>query len=209
MALTRKMLTAMGIEQDKIEQIIEGNAESVGALQDKIDKLTKDLQEAQSKANQLPDVQKELDELKASVEESAKNSGDKDAEYEKLKKEFDDYKAEQEHKEVRAKKEAAYTEILKDAGIPEKHYAKILKYSDVDGVELDDKGKIVGAKDILKAIKEEWSDHIQQSGTTGAKVDNPPANTGSKGMTLEQIDAIEDTAERQKAILENHELFGF
>ena len=41
MALTRKMLTAMGIEQDKIEQIIEGNAESVGALQDKIDKLTK------------------------------------------------------------------------------------------------------------------------------------------------------------------------
>ena len=43
---------------------------------------------------------------------------------------------------------------------------------------------------------------------TGAKVEKPPP-TGKATMTKEQIDALKDTAERQKAIAENHELFGF
>ena len=34
MAFTRKMLKAMGIDEDKIEQIIEAHAETVDALQD-------------------------------------------------------------------------------------------------------------------------------------------------------------------------------
>lgn len=206
--LTRKMLSAMGIEQDKIEQIIEGNAESVGGLQEKIDKLTKDLADAQAKAEKLAGVQKELDELKETVETNTKERGDADAKYEKLKKEFDDYKAEQDRLAVRAKKEEAYKEILKDAGIAEKHYAKILKYSDVDGVELDEKGKIVGAKDILKTIKEEWSDHIQTTRAKGTEVEKPLSNGNGTTMTLEEIDKIEDTVERQKAMLANKELFG-
>lgn len=206
--LTRKMLSAMGIEQDKIEQIIEGNAESVGALQDKIDKLTKDLADAQAKANALPDVQKELDELKASVEEDTKNRGDLSANYDKLKKEFADYKAEQERIAVRSKKENAYKEILKDAGIAERHFDKIVKYSDVDGLQLDDKGKIVGAKDILKSVKEEWSDHIQTTSVKGTDVESPLSRGTSTTMTIEDIDKITDTAARQKAMLENKELFG-
>lgn len=206
MALSRKMLSAMGIEQEKIEQIIEGNAESLAGLQDKIETLTKELNTAKEKAEKLSTVQKELDDLKAQVEADKKKNEGKD--YDALKKEFDDYKAEQERKAVREAKENAYKEILKDAGIAEKHFAKILKYSDVDGVELDEKGKITTAKDILKSIKEEWSDHIQQKDVKGAGAENPPSNNGRKGMTIEQIDAIEDTAERQKAMLENRELFG-
>lgn len=207
MALSRKMLSAMGIEQEKIEQIIEGNAESLAGLQDKIETLTKELNTAKGKAEKLSNVQKELDDLKAQVEADKKENEGKD--YDALKKEFEEYKAEQERKVVRAKKEEAYKEILKDAGIAEKHFAKILKYSDVDGVELDEKGKITTAKDILKAIKEEWSDHIQQQDVKGAGAENPPTNNGYKGMTIEQIDAIEDVGERQKAMAENHELYGF
>lgn len=37
MALTRKMLKAMGIEDEKIDQIIEEHAESVNALKAKLD----------------------------------------------------------------------------------------------------------------------------------------------------------------------------
>ena len=206
MALSRKMLSAMGIEQEKIEQIIEGNAESLAGLQDRIETLTKELNTAKEKAEKLSNVQKELDDLKAQVEADKKENEGKD--YDALKKEFDEYKAEQERKAVREAKENAYKEILKDAGIAEKHFAKILKYSDVDGVELDDKGKIKTAKDILKAIKEEWSDHIQKTDVKGAGAENPPADGGHKGMTIEQIDAIEDTVERQKAMMENHELYG-
>lgn len=37
MALTRKMLKAMGIEDEKIDQIIDEHAESVNALKAKLD----------------------------------------------------------------------------------------------------------------------------------------------------------------------------
>lgn len=176
MALTRKALSTMGIEEDKIDQIISMHTETVNALKEERDKF-------KDGAEKLESVQKELDELK---EKSKENSGIK-SEVEKLKKEkedlqkeFDQYKSDQTAKETRAAKEKAYREILKDAGIPEKHFAKVLKYSDVDGVELDDEGKIKTAAEILKNIKEEWSDHIESTGTQGAKTETPPANTGGK-----------------------------
>lgn len=206
MSLTRSKLSAMGIEAEKIDEIIKDHAETVTALKDQIDTAKAETAKYKADAEKLPDVQKELDTLKAQVKADAEERKGKD--YDALKKEFDDYKAEQEKKAVRADKEAAYKEILKDAGIPEKHHAKILKYSDVDGVELDDKGKIKTAKDILKAIKEEWADHIEKTQTHGANTVTPPANNGSGRMTKEQIDAIKDTAERQRAMLENHDLYG-
>ena len=39
MALTRKMLKAMGIEEDKIDQIIEAHSETVDALKDEREKF--------------------------------------------------------------------------------------------------------------------------------------------------------------------------
>lgn len=174
MALTRKALSTMGIEDDKIDQIISMHTETVNALKEERDKY-------KDGAEKLETVQKELDELK---EKSKENTGFK-SEVEKLKKEkedlqkeFDQYKNDQTAKETRAAKEKAYREILKDAGIPEKHFAKVLKYSDVDGIELDSDGKIKTAADILKNIKEEWSDHIESTGIQGAKTETPPANNG-------------------------------
>ena len=206
MALTRKLLSALGLEDDKIDQVINAHAETVNGLKDDIDKERAKAEKLREQADKLQAVQKELDELRKASD--AKDGKDKD--YDQLKKEFDDYKAEVERKAVRAQKEAAYKEILKDAGIPEKHYAKILKYSDVDGIELDKDGKAKNAKDLLKDIKEEWGDHVEKTDTKGAETTNPPANSGGKKkMTVEEIDAIKDTKERQRAMLENHELFGF
>lgn len=54
MSLTRKMLKAMGIEEEKIEQIIEAHTETVDAL-----KAYKE------DADKLKNVQRELDDLKA------------------------------------------------------------------------------------------------------------------------------------------------
>lgn len=178
MALTRKMLSAMGIEDEKIEQIISAHTETVTGLKDKIEGLEDD-------AKKLPKVQKELEELKAQVKEreDADNPLQKDLEklqkkYDDLKKEHDDYKAEITGKEIRKAKEEAYMEILKDAGIPKKHFAKILKYSDVDGVELGDDGKIKTAADILKSVKEEWGDHVEKTEVRGMETTTPPANEG-------------------------------
>lgn len=210
-ARVREILSAAGVDsehsREAVNQIIEGHLASVDALRDEITELRGNVDKYKADAEKLPSVQKELDDLQKQVEADAKERKGKD--YDALKKQFDDYKAETERKAVRAAKETAYKEILKDAGVPEKHWDKILKYSDVDGIELDDKGKAKTAKDILKSVKEEWADHIVQTQATGAQTQIPPANNGGKAMTKEEIMQIKDRNERQKAISENHELFGY
>ena len=197
MALTRKFLASKGIEADVIDEIIAAHTETVSGLKDKLDEAEK----YKAKAEKYDEAQKKLDTLK---EEVTKN-GD----YEALKKEYEAFKADVENKAVRSKKEEAYKEILKDAGIPEKHFAKILKYSDVDGVEIGKDGKIKTAKELLESIKEEWGDHIETNVQNGVNTPNPPKNTGGSKMSKEEIMKIKDSSERQKAIVENRELFGF
>ena len=190
----------MGIEEEKIEQIIEAHTDTVNALKEARDTYKAD-------AEKLGTVEKEFAEAKEQLK--AAGSDEYKEKYEKIKADFDIYKADVEAKANRAKKEDAYKAILKDANIPEKHYAKILKYSDIDGLEFDDKGELSNRSELLKSIKEEWGDHIEQTGTTGANVQTPPANGGKGKMTKEEIMKIKDSGERQKAIAENHELFGF
>ena len=207
MALTRKYLGALGIEQDKIDEIISAHSDTVNGLKGKIEGLEDQIKTLQSEAKEHEDTKKELADLKKQVEADAKEREGKD--YDKLLKEFEDYKTEQANKEARSKKEAAYKEILKDAKIPERHFAKIIKYSDVDGLELDEKGKATNAKALLKEIKEEWGDHVEKEVDQGANQNTPPDGNGGSGMTREEIMKIKDRNERQKAISENHELFGY
>ena len=199
MSLTRRFLASKGIEADVIEEIITAHTDTVNALKDKLDEADK----YKAKADKYEETKKELDDLRADV---AKNS---DKDYDALKKEFDDYKADVANKETRTAKEAAYKEVLKDAGIPEKHFAKILKYSDVDGVELDEKGKIKDSKELLKSIKDEWGDHVETQGKQGTNTPNPPSGAGGgSGRTKEDIMKIKDRAERQRAIADNPQIFG-
>lgn len=208
MSLTRKGLSAMGIEAEKIEQIIEMHTETVSGLKDQINDLTEKLEGEKAKVDGKAAIQKELDELKAQVAADAKEREGKD--YDKLKKEYDDYKADQENKAARAAKEAALKELLGDMKMSDKGVKQIVKWMGVDGVEIDDTGKIKDAAALRKSIKEDWGDYIQSTDTKGAEIHNPPANDGSNsGMTREQIMAIKDRTERQKAISENHELFGY
>lgn len=196
MALSRKFLSAMGIEADKVDEIIEAHTESINALKEQRDQYKAD-------AEKLPGVQQELDTLK-------ENSGDGfEQKYNDLKKEYADYKAEVAAKELKAQKETAYREILKDAGIGDNHADKVLKYTDWASVELEDDGKVKEAKKHIKAIKEEWPELIVKESTQGADTHNPPGGTGKTYSSKEEIMKIADAGERQKAIAENHELFGF
>lgn len=147
----------------------------------------------------------QAEELQTKLDESEGLQG----KYDKLKTEYDAYKNEQETKEVRSQKQEAYKELLKKAGIPEKRFAVILKTVDLDELKIAD-GKFSDEANIEKSIKEEWSDFIVTTKETGVSSANPPASTGSKSTrTKEEIMSIKDTTERQKAIAENHELFGF
>lgn len=194
MALTRNMLKGMSLTDEQIDTIIESHAETVDGLKAERDKY-------KANAEKLADVQEELNALKA------KGDGGYKEKYDKLKTDFDNYKAEIENaKKLEAKKEA-YRELIKDAGLSEKGAEKALKYAEWDKIEVED-GKIKDSKEHMKALKEEWAEYVVKENTEGASVTNPPANNGSsKYSSKADIMKIKDTAERQKAIAENIDLF--
>ena len=207
MALTRKFLAALGIESEKIDQIVEANAESLADIQDKLAKANAELKEAKSKADTLPEVQKKYDDLLAQVEADNKAREGKD--YDALKKEYEDYKAEVHEKAVKSAKEKALRDLLSDMKVSDKGTSMIMKYMGVPGIELDEDGKLKDAASIKKAVKEDWSDYIPTVETKGADTKTPPTDGKGGGVakTREEIMAIKDTTARQQAISENLELF--
>ena len=196
MALSRKLLKGMGLTDEQVDTIIEAHTDTV-------DGLKSDLSKYKTDAEKLPDVQKELDELKAKGDDGWKEKHDR------LKEEFDQYKNDVQEKETKAAKEAAYRAILKDANLSEKGIEKAIKYAEWDKIELDEDGKLKGANDQIKAVREEWAEYVTTTTTTGAKTSTPPTNNGGKtGKTKEEIMAIRDPAVRQAEIAKNPEAFG-
>ena len=200
MALTRKLLKGMGLTDEQVDTIIEAHTDTVDGLKADVSKYKTD-------AEKLTDVQKELDELKAKGDDGWKEKHDR------LKDEFDKYKTDVQAKETKAAKEAAYRAILKDANLSEKGIEKAVKYAEWDKIELDTDGKLKGANDHIKAVREEWAEYVTTTTTTGAKTSTPPANTGGAKLTKAEIYAKDEhgryklsTAERQKALAENPEL---
>ena len=75
-------------------------------------------------------------------------------------------------------------------------------------MELDEKGGLKNAAELVKEAKEEWSEYVSNSVVHNAPVPKPPINTGGTAKTKEQIMAIKDGTARRKAIAENLSLFG-
>ena len=130
-------------------------------------------------------------ELAKQPTEKAGNVKDSE-EYKTLDKAFKDYKAEVAAKETKAAKEAAYRAILKDANLSEKGIEKAIKYAEWDKIELETDGKLKGASDHIKSVKEEWAEYVTTTTTTGAKTSNPPANNGGSVKTKEEIYKMEN-----------------
>ena len=208
MALTkaqvREILSAAGVTSENmseaVDKIIDGHVTSVNALREDVAKYKAD-------AEKLPTVQKELGDMKANANDSWKEK------YDNLKGEFDKYKTDVQEKETHNKKVEAYKAILKDANLSEKGIEKAIKYAEWDKIELGEDGKLKGANDHIKAVREEWAEYVTTTTTTGAKTSTPPANTGGAKLTKAEIYARDEhgryklsTAERQKALAENPDL---
>lgn len=169
------------------------------------------------KVNQLQTLHHEIvnglmdekDEAIQRAEKAEKAAESAKAEKEAAEKSLTDYKAQQTQKDTHAAKEAKFRELLKAAGVLDKYADRVVRLSgeDIDKLELDEKGEVKDAKKHADSLKADWSDFVGTTTTTGAKVDTPPTNTGSK-MTKEQIINIKDASERQAAIAANPEAFG-
>ena len=205
MALSRKFLSALGIEADKIDEIIDAHASTVNGLKEERDKFKAD-------AEKYADTSKALEEAKNELEKLRENSGEKSSykvKYDALKEEFEEFKANIAAENTKASKTKAYKELLKEIGISEKRIDAVTRIADLDKIELDKDGKIKKADDLKEALKEEWGDFIVKESSKGADVSNPPKGNGGTTMTKDEIMKIKDAGERQQAIADNHELFGF
>lgn len=205
MALTkaqvREILSAAGVDNehmsDAVEKIIDGHLVSVNALREEIGTY-------KAEAEKLPALQKELEVARSDLAASKKDSWE--VKYKAIKEDFETFKTQQAQKEDHTAKETAYRALLKAAGMSEKRIDSVLRVSDVDGVELTEKGEIKGADKLTASIKEEWADFIETIEVQGAVTPNPSVNTGGV-MTRDEIMKIKDPGERQQKIAENIGLF--
>lgn len=179
MALTRKFLKALGIDEDKIDEIIAAHGDTVTALKEEIE-------QAKQAANGLDAITKERDKYKQDYEALQKTSGDAA----KVQADFDAYKAQVEKDKTAAKKGAALDAVLKEAGVERESFrAQLRKGWDMDSVELEQDGKIKDKAALLSRIKADYPDFIGTVNTEGTKPLTPPPG-GSKTYTREQLKGL-------------------
>lgn len=192
MAFTRAFLRALGLSDEQVSAVID---EHTGVT----DALKKQRDDYKAEAEGLADARKELDALKGE---------DYKARYEDEHKAFEAYKADVSKRETRAKVEAEYRKLLAEEKIAAKRIDAVIRLTDLDGMKLDKDGHLSDSDKLREGIKKDWSDYITETTERGANVATPPT-TGKPTASKAEILAIKDTGERQKAIAENHELFGF
>ena len=193
MAFTRNFLKSTGLSDEQISAVIEEHTAVTDALKKERDGF-------KEQAEKAADLQKQLDDLAKGEDFKQK--------YEDEHKAFEDFKQKTASDAEAAKVRSAYRKLLSGEGISEKRLDAILKVTDLSKMKLDKDGNLEREEDLKTAINDEWGDFKTTVTEKGAVVEKPP-QVGKATKTKEEIFAIKDTAERQKAIAENHELFGF
>lgn len=198
MALTRKFLKSLDIEDEVISKIIEAHTSTTDALKETIADLEGQVSKAGDVAKKLEAANKELENIKAD---------DYKAKYEKAVSDLKELKDGNAKAAIKAEKENAYKALLKEMNVSEKRIQSILKVTDLESVDFKE-GKFTDSEKLKENIKNEWSDFIVSEKKSGVNVPQPSTNTGGKTMTKSEIMAITDTKSRQQAIAENPQAFG-
>lgn len=187
MALTRKMLEALGVEEKAVEQIIDAHIEVVNGLKDKLKVYEED-------AGKYAEAKAELDGLKKE---------DYKAKYEKERSDFEEYKKSVEAKESRAAKEKVVREFFENKGITGTNLDIAMRGVTAEMAQLEVvDGKIKDTKILDDLVKGTYSGLVAKIGKKGADTATPPGSSGATPMTKKDIMAIKDTTERQKAWVE-------
>ena len=179
--------------EDKVAEIMKEHVAVTDGLKEERDGY-------KEQAGKTAELQKQLEDLQ--------DGDDWKTKFEKEHEAFENFKKQTQQDAEAAKVRAAFRKLLADEGISEKRLDSIIKVTDFSKMKLDKDGNLDKADELRKSINDEWSEFKTTVTERGAKVDKPPQMSKPR-MTKEEIYAIKDTAQRQKAIAENHELFGF
>lgn len=195
MALTRKLLKGMGLTDEQVDTIIEAHTDTV-------DGLKADISRYKADAEKLPDVQKQLDDLKAAGDDGYKEK------YEKEHSAFETYKADITAKEAKAAKEKAVRAYFEGKNITGANLELAMRGcgEEMAAIELDG-DKIKDTKSLDALVAGTYKGLVSTSRTKGTDTSNPPGNTGAGTMTKEKIMEIKDRAERRAQIAAHMDLF--
>lgn len=195
MALTRKLLKGMGLTDEQVDTIIEAHTDTV-------DGLKADISRYKADAEKLPDVQKQLDALKAAGDNGYKEK------YEKEHSAFETYKADVTAKEAKAAKEKAVRAYFEGKNITGANLELAMRGcgEEMAAIELDG-DKIKNTKSLDALVAGTYKGLVSTSRTKGTDTSNPPGNTGAGTMTKEKIMEIKDRAERRAQIAAHMDLF--
>ena len=179
MALTRKLLKGMGLTDEQVDTIIEAHTDTV-------DGLKADVSKYKSDAEKLPDVQKQLDDLKA-----AGDGG---------------YKSGITAKESKAAKEKAVRAYFESKNITGANLDLAMRGcgEEMTALEMDGE-KIKDTKSLDALIEGTYKGLVSKPSVRvdmGARLSD-----GGKAMTKDEIMQITDRAERRTAIAANMDLF--
>ncbi len=207
MAFSRRFLAALGIEADKVEEIINAHVEVVDALKEARDEFKKD-------SIELEKVKKELAQTQKALKEKGDGETVSKEEHDALKKEYTDFKADVERRETKAAKEKAVRAYFESKNIVGKNLDIAIRgsRSEIDAIELDGE-KIKDTTTLDTLIGGDFSGLVSTTKITGASVSKPVSNNGGKDLTKDDIYKKDDkgryvmsASERQKALADNPDL---
>lgn len=144
MAFTTEELLNLGLTEEQVKSVFALHGKDVNETKSALDTLT---QERDSLKNQLQNTEAQLETLKSDANTGAEQ---KDA-LDKLQEEYDKYKADAAAELAKTQKVSAINLALKDtkAHNPD----TLMKFIDVDAIELDDQGK-PKLDEVINGLKE-------------------------------------------------------
>ena len=175
MALTRKLLKGMGLTDEQVDTIIEAHTDTVDGLKEQVNTYKAD-------AEKLPNVQKELDDLKAAGDGGFKEK------FEKEHSDFENFKKTIQEKETKAAKESAAKAFFESKGITGNSLEIAMRGSsaEIAAIELDgEKIKDSSALDAL--VNGTFKALVSTTTTKGANIPNPPVTTPNKAYSADDI----------------------
>lgn len=184
--LTRKYLTALGIDADKIDSIIESHTDTLEAIKAERDKLKGDVEKVEA-------LTKERDALSAKVQALEKAGGDAA----KVQQEFDAYKASVETEKTNAQKTALIKAALEAEKANPAAIALLMKEIDLSKVELDG-DKLKDAKAVVEPVKAAYGAFFGKVNQQGTPIVSPPSSGNNDQNDLSDEDYYAQYYQKQK-----------
>ena len=175
MSLTRKLLKGMGLTDEQVDTIIEAHTDTVDGLKEQVKTYKAD-------AEKLPNVQKELDDLKAAGDGGFKEK------FEKEHSDFENFKKTIQEKETKAAKESAAKAFFESKGITGNSLEIAMRGSSAEIAALDLDGEKIKDSSALDAlVNGTFKALVSTTTTKGANISNPPVTTSNKAYSADDI----------------------